>query len=271
MSEKPPRIWFRFSLRTMFVLVTVFCCWLGWESSVVRKRQAVLKEFRGKSAYQITMADEWVKRFPAGSPQAGVARIPQIRVWLGDQAIQEISYRSYSADFSAQDLARLQKTFPEATAHELPEELQIPCHPGCFPRGTLVDTPSGPRKIETILVGESLTAFVTYNEPLTAQVQSIFVTENRLWKIETDAGVLFTTQTQPLCLDSDKILPAGELQPGDKILRRDQGEIHPVTVLAVTPTDRKEKVFNLVLGDSEIFIAGGFLARSKPPALAATE
>jgi hypothetical protein len=30
-----------------------------------------------------------------------------------------------------------------------------------------------------------------------------------------------------------------------------------------------EPVFNLVLGDEEIFVAGGFLARSKPPANAA--
>jgi hypothetical protein len=39
-----------------------------------------------------------------------------------------------------------------------------------------------------------------------------------------------------------------------------------VKVLAVVPTERTEKVFNLVLGNSKYFIAGGFLARSKPPA-----
>jgi hypothetical protein len=33
--------WFRFSLRTMFVLVTMVCVWLGWEVSVSR--------FRGKT------------------------------------------------------------------------------------------------------------------------------------------------------------------------------------------------------------------------------
>jgi hypothetical protein len=36
-------------------------------------------------------------------------------------------------------------------------------------------------------------------------------------------------------------------------------------VLDAASIRRTEKVFNLILGDSEIFVAGGFLARSKPP------
>ena len=32
--------WFRFSLRTMFVVVTMFACWLGWNLHVVQNRQA---------------------------------------------------------------------------------------------------------------------------------------------------------------------------------------------------------------------------------------
>lgn len=33
----------------------------------------------------------------------------------------------------------------------------------------------------------------------------------------------------------------------------------------VTQTERTEQVFNVVLGDAELFIAGNFLARRKPP------
>jgi hypothetical protein len=36
--------------------------------------------------------------------------------------------------------------------------------------------------------------------------------------------------------------------------------------VSVAPTERIDQVFNLVLGNSEIFVAGGYLARSKPPA-----
>jgi hypothetical protein len=136
-------------------------------------------------------------------------------------------------------------------------------------------------------------------------VQSIFVTKNRLWKVETDDGVLLTTQTQPLVQcgpplrgrTSDSSPPlrgrtsdaegrdvpdslsgrgatdqlflvkaAGDLVPGDRILRLSAGQVREVAVRQVSATDRVEKVFNLVLGDSELFIAGGFVARSKPPA-----
>ena len=36
----PYRRWFRFSLRTMFVLVAVFGCWLGYEMNWIRQRHA---------------------------------------------------------------------------------------------------------------------------------------------------------------------------------------------------------------------------------------
>ncbi|MCI0357622.1 MAG: hypothetical protein L0211_03940 [Planctomycetaceae bacterium] len=145
--------------------------------------------------------------------------------------------------------------------------------------------------------GESVTAFRANGEAFVAAVQSVFITENRLWQIETEAGVLITTETQPLCLATDRTAPAGELVPGESILRRVDGEIEAVKVLSVTATDRCEKVFNLVVGpagpagpdlplgeytlgevppsgrdlakgDCELFTANGFLARSKPPPVA---
>ncbi len=125
-------------------------------------------------------------------------------------------------------------------------------------------------KIDSIQPGDFITALHSSGETVTVKVQSVFVTDNRLWKVDTEAGVLFTTQTQPLCLTAERTLPAGELQAGDKVLRLQDGKMHAVKVFGVSPTDRKEKVFNLILGHSEVFIAGGFLARSKPPAAIAT-
>ena len=37
-----PRRWFRFSLRTLFLLVTVFCVWLGYHLNWMRERHAFL-------------------------------------------------------------------------------------------------------------------------------------------------------------------------------------------------------------------------------------
>jgi hypothetical protein len=91
-----------------------------------------------------------------------------------------------------------------------------------------------------------------------------------LLEVETEDGYLFTTETQPLCLADGTTRGAGELKAGDPILRWQYGKRQIVKVRAVSPTDRLEKVFNLILGDTEIFIADGFLARSKPPALTLT-
>ena len=257
-------------------MVSVFCCWLGWETSVVRERQTLLKQLRANPAVRVTSASEWASRFPPGNvAQDHVVKISLLREWLGDQAIQQISFDPNIQGVPELEIHRLVRVFPEAVLppKELPnfQRQQEPCHPGCFPRGTLVETPQGLRAIESIRPGDSLIAILPDGESVTVSVQSVFVTDNRLWKVETDDGVLITTETQPLCLTTDRIRPAGKLQPGDTILRRQDGNILSVKVLAVTRTDRTEKVFNLVLGDSESFVADGFLARSKPPAEIATQ
>ena len=41
MPDAPKLRWFRFSLRTMFVAIAVFACWLGWNVHVVQNRLAV--------------------------------------------------------------------------------------------------------------------------------------------------------------------------------------------------------------------------------------
>ena len=263
MTTKPR--WFRFSLRTMFVLVTALCCFLAWQMSIVRQRRAVLANLRSRPAIQITTAAVWEKNLsPPRTPPRRV-EIPLLRRWLGDEAIQEIGYGRGFHNLSKAELARLARLFPEAEIREFEMPLE-PCHPGCFPRGTPVETPAGMRSIQNIRAGDELIAILPSGQMVTASVQSVFVTTNRLWQVETEEGVLLTTQTQPLCLAVDETVEAGRLQPGDRILCRRGGELRPVIVRRVRQTRRVEKVFNLVLGNCEVFIAGGYLARSKPPA-----
>jgi hypothetical protein len=40
-----PRRWFRFSLRTMFVLVTVLCIWLGYYLNWIRQRHDYIERY----------------------------------------------------------------------------------------------------------------------------------------------------------------------------------------------------------------------------------
>lgn len=265
MNQARPSSWFRFSLRTLLVVVTAVCCWLAWESSVVRGRQAALKAAASNPAFQITTAEQWAERQPPGYTGGPTPRVSLIRRWLGDKAVHDIVYYSEIGSYSEAERGRLARIFPEAQWEER-EKLYEPCHPGCFPRGTLVLTTEGPRRIEKMQVGDFVTALGPSGEIYTAQVQSIFVTDNRLWSVRTEAGELLTTETQPLCLAADEFKPAGELLAGDKILRFVDGELRPANVLEVSRTGRIEQVINLVLGDRESFVAGGYLARSKPPA-----
>jgi len=48
MSTAPPtrRSRFQFGLGTLFVMVTLFACWLGWTLYQVRKREELLRYFR---------------------------------------------------------------------------------------------------------------------------------------------------------------------------------------------------------------------------------
>jgi hypothetical protein len=139
------------------------------------------------------------------------------------------------------------------------------CHPGCFPAGTPVLTPNQPRAIETIQAGETVLGVDQQGQAVPAKVHAAFATENFLVEVETDSGVLTTTTKQPLCLHCGCCKTAGELEPGDELIRWEDGKPRPTKVRAVHQTGRKAKVFNLVLADQAYYIAGGFQVRSKPP------
>jgi hypothetical protein len=141
-----------------------------------------------------------------------------------------------------------------------------PCHPGCFPAGTLVATPGGPRAIETIRPGDAVTLLGGDGALLSGSVGSTFQTCNRLVEVRTDGGELLTTETQPLALRDGGFRRAGELAEGDVVWRWEAGGRRPARVRAVVPVAGEAEVFNLVVGESAVFVAGGFLAKGKPPA-----
>jgi hypothetical protein len=141
-----------------------------------------------------------------------------------------------------------------------------PCHPGCFPAGTLVVTPAGVRAIEVIRKGEVVTIVGTDGTVTNGAAEAVFQTCNRLYAVRTEMGTLLTTETQPLCLRAGGFKPAGELKPGDQIWRWEDGKRTPARVTEVVIDGREVTVFNLVVGTDKVFVANGFLARGKPPA-----
>lgn len=142
-----------------------------------------------------------------------------------------------------------------------------PCHPGCFPAGTRVQTPRGPKAIEDLRPGDAITVLSADGKPGEGKVAAMFVTRNRLVQMDVDGKTLITTATQPLSLADGKLRPAGELKSGDRIHAWVKGERSTVTVKSVDVTERVTQVYNVSLGEPVLFVANGFVARSKPPAV----
>lgn len=159
------------------------------------------------------------------------------------------------------------KSTPATTKPTEPrdERRMEPCHPGCFPSGTLVVTPTGGREIQTVGKGETVTLIGSDGQPTTGAVETVFQTCNKLIEVRTDAGTLTTTETQPLCLTAGGFKEAGQLKAGEQIWRWENGERKAVTVTEVSAPVREATVFNLVVGEGKVFVANGFLARGKPP------
>lgn len=139
------------------------------------------------------------------------------------------------------------------------------CHPGCFPARTIVNTPSGPREVQTIRAGDTVTLIEADGRATSGPVVAVFDTCNELVEVRTDGGTLTTTAKQPLCLGSGGCKPAGELASGDVIWRWVNDERKAVTVNEVVATGRHVAVYNLVVGEGKVFVANGFLAKGKPP------
>ena len=146
------------------------------------------------------------------------------------------------------------------------QQLQFPpCHPGCFPAGTMVRIPDGTKAIERIREGDLVQTIDATGKSSSAKVTGVFVTRNRVLEVQVEGAKLVTTETQPLALVSGGFRPAGELRPGDRIWRWVKSERQAAAVLKVSTADREVPVFNLVLGEARAFVAGDFLVRSKPP------
>ncbi len=141
----------------------------------------------------------------------------------------------------------------------------VPCHPGCFPAGTMVRVPDGVRAIENIHTGDTVVSVNANGTWEPVKVTDVSVTRNRLLEVQTESGRLITTQTQPIALETGGFQSAAELKSGDRIWRIVNGERRAVKVVGVSATDREADVFNLVLGDTRGFIANDFVVRSKPP------
>ena len=129
-----PRRWFRFSLRTLFVLLTVFGVWLGVQVKWIRDRHAALA-WIATSGYSWVVpygfsAEDFVAKPAPDDPC--YTRAPWSIRMLHESGIARIRiYRSESGetfDYQSVDekLRELKRLFPEAdiAAKPLTDELK---------------------------------------------------------------------------------------------------------------------------------------------------
>ena len=94
-APTPKRRWFTFKLRTLFVVVTMASCWLGWQVHIVQRRRTFLAVNE--------QGGTWVHPdFAQGLP------FPTIRRWMGDEPRGMVSVHRSS------DMARERQLFPGA-------------------------------------------------------------------------------------------------------------------------------------------------------------
>src|SRR2546428_824842 len=141
---------------------------------------------------------------PSASARAGwfqvslktlVALVLVVAAFFAGEAISQ--RRTEKAVRDAQEAADVARQQEEQVRRELEFERRPrypPCHPGCFPAGTLVRVPQGTMPIERISEGDSIITVGTDGKPASGKVVSVFVTRNRLVNVRTDSGSLETTQ-----------------------------------------------------------------------------
>ena len=116
MTAPPKRHWFRFSLRTLFVVVTIFGVWFGWQLKLVRNRKVILSELKHEMSTEFVCdVLEEVELNPRNEivfsrGQFEHARVPLTRRLLGDETIWFLMV-SESLDPSLID--RVEVAFPE--------------------------------------------------------------------------------------------------------------------------------------------------------------
>jgi hypothetical protein len=120
------RRWFRYSLRTMFAVVTIFAAWLGWELHQIRERDRMLRSttflrlFENRPRAAVMRQSEVARLYPPDLPKAHVAagappktNIPYVWRLLGDKPVNDMDIFLPSDEYTTRDARQIQSLFPE--------------------------------------------------------------------------------------------------------------------------------------------------------------
>ena len=110
MTAPSKRRWFRFSLRTMFVVVTVIGVYIGWQLKIVRERKDLLAELKSIASDKYIYVGLESSEYNA-QVDLQRYRVPLIRRLLGDESCLQLTF---STDCRADLIGRAEAAFPES-------------------------------------------------------------------------------------------------------------------------------------------------------------
>lgn len=83
-SRPPRKRWFRFSLRTLFVALTVSCLWLGFEVTQARRQRAAVQALEKLGAYVAYDYDEPGTHYESGGTPPRLRTLSPLKQWIAD-------------------------------------------------------------------------------------------------------------------------------------------------------------------------------------------
>jgi hypothetical protein len=97
---------FRFSLKTLLIAVTVFCCWIGYQLNWIRQRR---EEIDSKRVRPVSLDFLYAKPPPP-------ARAPKMLWLFGEKGYRIIIFDAYRTEETVlTEERRVKRLFPEAT------------------------------------------------------------------------------------------------------------------------------------------------------------
>lgn len=134
---------------------------------------------------------------------------------------------------------------------------------GCFLPGTRIATPNGLIAIEALTTGDEVLAVNRDGQTVRTAVKSIFVSRNSVMRIETSGGPLVATKEHPVYLSEGRFRQAGDLRPGDHIVKWKDGRLVVKTVRKISPVEGEGMVLNLQVDEPNTFVAEGIVVHNK--------
>lgn len=137
----------------------------------------------------------------------------------------------------------------------------------CFAAGTLIDTPVGPRPIESLREGDVVWSYdLRTRQRIAAPISRTFVHRNALVRDLRLAGgsTLRVTDEHPFYVPGEgRYVPASELSVGVELASLDAGSLSETPVGSLSEQRRRTTVYNIEVAGFHNYFAAGVLVHNK--------